>query len=577
VERKLAAILAADVVGYSRLMAENEADTFERLRAHRTELFEPEVAKHHGRIFKLMGDGLLAEFGSVVDAVECAAALQAEMAKRNNGLSPDRRIDFRIGIHVGDVIVEGEDRHGDAVNVAARLQQLAEPGAICVSQHVVDHTKQKVALGFELRGEEHLKNIAEPVRVYRVTSTPQGPATTPNAVTDKPSIAVLPFVNMSGDLEQEYFSDGITEDIITTLSKVSQLFVIARNSAFTYKGKAVRVQQIGTELGVRYVVEGSVRKVGGRVRITAQLIDAATGGHLWADRFDRDLTDIFAMQDEVTQEIVSTLAVKLTAGEQRRLMRAPLENIEAYDFFLRGREAWWRHTRDANREARAMFERAIELAPRFSSAYSFLSFTHNQDYVNGWTKSPEHSQHLGYEFAQKAVALDGSDPTARVALGVAHLWMKEHDRAIGEAKASIVLDPNYSLGYMVLGWALHYAGEQEDAIDKFNKAIRNDPHYPGVYLHFLAQAYFMLGQFEDATVLLKRRLLRDPKSDISRVLLAACYGHLGRVVDARAEWAAALRINPEYSLEHRRRVLPYKDPGAFERIVEGLRKAGLPE
>ena len=284
-QRKLAAILAADVVGYSRLMAENEADTFDRLRAHRKELFEPEIVKRHGRIFKLMGDGLLAEFGSVVDAVECAASLQREMARRNDGLPANRRIDMRIGVHVGDVIIEGEDRHGDAVNVAARLEQLAEPGGICVSNTVLNHVKLKVALGFELRGEEHLKNIAEPVRVYRVLLASPVAAEKPTlALPDKPSIAVLPFQNLSGDPEQEYFADGVVEEIITALSRMRWLFVIARNSSFTYKGRAVDVKQVGRELGVRYVLEGSVRKAGSRVRITGQLIDAATGAHLWADR-----------------------------------------------------------------------------------------------------------------------------------------------------------------------------------------------------------------------------------------------------------------------------------------------------
>jgi adenylate cyclase len=574
-ERRLAAILAADVAGYSRLMEQDEGGTFERLRQRRKELMEPAIARHNGRIFKLMGDGLLAEFGSVVDAVECAAAIQQAMEETNRG-APNRRIDLRIGVHVGDVIIEGEDRHGDAVNVATRLQELADKGGVCVSRSVVDHVRQKVALGFELRGEERLKNIAEPTVVYRLrpnaASTNQA-----RPFTEKPSITVLPFVNMSGDPEQEYFSDGITEDITTALSKIAQLLVIARNSAFTYKGKAVKVQQIGVELGVQYVVEGSVRKSGDRVRITAQLIEAASGGHLWADRYDRNLTDIFAVQDEVTREIVSSLALKLSGDELRRLPRKPVDNLEAYDLFLRGREAWWRHTRESNGEARLLFERAMALAPEFSPAYYYLSFTHNQDYVNRWTARPEESQERAYELACKAIALDDADATARFAMGVARLWRREHDGAIAEAKASLILDPNHAQGYFLLGWALHYSGEDLEAIDSFQRSMRLDPYYPGFLLHTMAQAYFALGQFEQAVALLQRRLLRDPESDISRVLLASCYGHLGQIERARSEWAAALQINPEYSIEHRRRVLPYKDPGAFERMVEGLRKAGLPE
>jgi TolB-like protein len=381
-ERKLAAILAADVVGYSRLMAQNEADTFDRLRAHRRDLFEPEIAKHHGRIFKLMGDGLLAEFGSVVDAVECAAALQRELAKRNEGLGTDRRIDVRLGVHVGDVIVEGEDRHGDAVNVAARLEQLAEPGGICVSQTVLDQVKQKVALGFELRGNEHLKNIAEPVRVYRVRLDRGGEAQRPAlALPDKPSIAVLPFQNMSGDPEQEYFADGVVEEIITALSRMRWLFVIARNSSFTYKGRAVDVKQVGRELGVRYVLEGSVRKAGNKVRITGQLVDAATGVHLWADRFDGALEDIFELQEQITAKVVGAITPRVEQAEIERAKRKPTENLDAYDYYLRGLANVYLWTREGSEEALSAFKRAIELDPNFASAYGMAARCYSQESV----------------------------------------------------------------------------------------------------------------------------------------------------------------------------------------------------
>lgn len=377
--RKLAAILAADVVGYSRLMAENEAETFDRLRAHRKELFEPTIAKHHGRIFKLMGDGLLAEFSSVVDAVECAVVLQREMARRNDGAPDDRRIDMRIGVHVGDVIVEGEDRHGDVVNVAARLEQLSEPGGICVSQHVVDHAKQKVALSFELRGEERLKNIADPVRVFRVRIEGPTPVEKPLlTLPAKPSIAVLSFNNLSGDPEQEYFADGVVEEIITALSRMRWLFVIARNSSFTYKGRAVDVKQVGRELGVRYVLEGSVRKAGSRVRITGQLIDVATGSHLWADRFDGALEDIFDLQDQVTASVVGAISPRLEKAEIERAKRKPTESLDAYDYYLRGMANLHLWTREGSEEALSAFKRAIELDPNFATAFGMAARCYSQ-------------------------------------------------------------------------------------------------------------------------------------------------------------------------------------------------------
>ena len=577
-ERRLSAILAADVVGYTRLMSENEADTFDRLTAQRKELFEPEISKRHGRIFKLMGDGLLAEFVSVVDAVECAAVLQREMAKRNEGLAADRRIDLRIGLHVGDVILEGEDRHGDAVNVAARLEQLAEPGGICVSRVVMEQVKQKVRLGFELRGEEHLKNIAESVQVFRVNLDRVDEAQRPSlALPEKPSIAVLPFQNMSGDPEQQYFSDGISEDIITDLSKLSGLFVIARNSSFTYRGKAVKVQDVSRELGVRYVLEGSVRKAGSRVRIVAQLIDGTTGGHLWAERYDRDLTDIFAVQDEVTREIVTALALKLTQGERRRLARKGTDSLEAYDYYLRGRQLVWRRSKEANDHARPLLERAVELDHQFTPAHSILAFVHMLDYLNDWRDPPEGSLRQAHDLAQRAVVLDDDDPEAHWVLGLTYLWLRQHDQASGEARRALGLDPNFAWAHTLLGLVLHYDGHSQAAVAPFKTAMRLDPNYDDVLLHFLAQAYFGGEQYEEAVATLKRRLIRKPDTDISRVLLAACYGHLGRVEEAQAQWREVMRINPGYSLEHRRRVLPYKNPADFERIAAGLRKAGLPE
>ncbi len=582
-ERKLAAILAADVVGYSRLMGADEEATLEMLNAHR-EVVDGLIADHRGRIFGSAGDSVVAEFASPVEATRCAVAVQRSVEERNAGVPEDRRMRFRIGINLGDIMVEGGNLLGDGVNIAARLEALAEPGGICISGAVFDLVKNRIEHGYEDLGERHVKNIAEPVRVYRVRIEPS--AADPRADTerapelalpDKPSIVVLPFENMSADPEQAYFSDGISEDIITDLSKISGLFVIARNSAFTYKGRAVKVGDVSRELGVRHVLEGSVRKAGNRVRITAQLIDGATGGHVWAERYDRDLTDIFAVQDEVTREIVSALAVKLTRDEKQRIASKGTDSLEAYDYFLRGREQALLQTKDANAQGRGMLERAIELDPRFVQAISFLAFAHTESYVNRWSDSPNQSLKLADELARRATALDDSEPLAHFALGSFHLWVKQHERAIAEAETAIALDPNFAMGHIVLGLIFNYAGEPEAALEALNKAMRLDPHYPDICLHFLAHAYFYMGRYDDTIAALKRRLIRKPESDISRVLLAASYGHLGRTEEARAEWAEALRVNPDYSLDHKRHILPFKNPADFEKIVSGLRKAGLPE
>ena len=582
--RRLAAILAADVVGYSRLMAADEAGTLAALKAHRKELIDPKTAEHSGRIVKLMGDGALVEFASVVDAVECAVAIQRGMGERNAGIPEDRRIVFRIGINLGDIIIDGDDIYGDGVNVAARLEGLAEPGGICISSSAREQVIDKVPVRFADLGEQSMKNIERPIRIYYVvlegtpaTAEPAAATAASPELPDKPSIAVLPFVNMSGDPEQEYFADGISEDIITALSKISQLFVIARNSSFTFKGKTVRIQEVSKNLGVRYVLEGSVRKAGNRVRITSQLVDGVTGGHLWAERFDRDLTDIFAVQDEVTQEIVSALALNLTEGEQQRLASEHTDNLEAYDCFLRGRERWWRHTKEPNVQAQGMLQRAVELDPNFAPAYAFLALAHMHDYVNQWSASPSRSLERAHELAQRAVALDDSYPRAHWALGAIYLWMRRHDEAISEIERAISLDPNFADGHIVLGFILHYAGRSEEALECFDRGMAFDPYHPDIYLHFQAQAHFQLGRYENAIGILKRRLIRNPDTDISRVLLAASYGHLGRIDEARAEWQEVFRVNPDYSLEHRRKVLPYKNPADFEPLVDGLRKTGLVE
>ncbi len=586
--RKLAAILAADVVGYSRLASEDEDRTLARLRALRSDLIDPTIAVHNGRVIKRTGDGALVEFRSVVDAVRCAIEVQNGMAERNAGVQQDRRIEFRIGIHLGDVVEESDgDLMGDGVNIASRLEGIATPSAICLSEDAYRQVKARLDLSVSDLGVMQLKNIAEPIRVYSLqisAAAEAKPAVTagagPHAAAKSPpelSIAVLPFVNMSGDAEQEYFADGISEDIITALSKLSQLFVIARNSSFTFKGRSVNVQEVGRNLNVRYVLEGSVRKSGNKVRITAQLIDATTGGHQWAERFDRDLSDIFAVQDDVTQQIVCALELKLTAGDQQRLAAEQTEILEAYDCFLRGREHMWRLTREQNIEGQKLLRRAIDLDAKFAPAHAFLAVAQALAYVNQWSQSPSKSLEQAIESATQAVALDDRYPYAHWALGVTNLYLRRLDVAIREAERVIALAPNLAEGHESLGNALHYAGRSDEALVCFERAVALNPYYPDIFLHFHAQAMFQLGRYEEAVSILKRRLVRNPATDISRVLLAASYGHLGRVAEAREEWEGVFRINPDYSLEHRRKVLPYKNPADFERVVDGLRKAGLTE
>ncbi|KRB22011.1 guanylyl cyclase [Mesorhizobium sp. Root695] len=584
--RRLVAILAADVVGYSRLASADEDRTLARLRALRSDLIDPTIAVHHGRVIKRTGDGALVEFRSVVDAVRCAVEIQNVMVERNAGVPQDRRIEFRIGIHLGDVVEESDgDLMGDGVNIASRLEGVAAPGAICLSEDAYRQVKARLDLSVSDLGSTQLKNIAEPIRVYslQVGSAETKAAATSQTATSRPataappklSIAVLPFANMSGDAEQDYFADGISEDIITALSKLSQLFVIARNSSFTFKGQNVHVQEVGTKLGVRHVLEGSVRKSGNRVRITAQLIDAISGGHLWAERFDRDLTDIFAVQDDVTQQIVGALALNLTEdAPQRRAPEHPRDS-EAYDCFLRGRELWHRLTKDTNVAARELLQRATELDPKFASAYAFLALTHGIDYLNRWVASPPESMAQAEEAATRAVTLDDSDPWAHWALAIAKLYTRRHDEAIDEVERALVLNPNFAEAHVCLGEAMYYSGRSEEALDSFARGKTLNPYFPDVLLHFQALASFQLERYEEAVDLLLQRLARNAATDVSRALLAASYGHLGRLEEARAAWQEVLRVNPDYSLEYRRKVLPYKNPADFELMVDGLRKAGV--
>jgi adenylate cyclase len=576
--RKLAAILYADVAGYSRLTGADE-DATHRTLSEYLDVISTIVGRHRGRVMHYAGDAVLAMFDAVVDAVDCAGAIQEDLRARGEKLPEDRRLQFRIGLNLGDVIEDRGDIYGDGVNIAARLESLADPGGICISGTVHDAIGNHLAVHYEFMGEQQVKNIEKPVRAFRqlpgaakqLRATSSEPAELD--LPDKPSIAVLPFINMSGDPEQEYFCDGVVEDIITDLSKIAGLLVIARNSTFAYKGKRFDVRDVCRELGVRYVLEGGVRKAANRIRITAQLIDGASGGHLWAERYDRDLHDIFAVQDEVTREIVTALAVELTV-EEREPGRYT-ENLEAYEHFLRGREQAFLDTAQANAQARTMLEKAIELDPRFSLAFSHLSRNHVIAYSNRWGETPDKSLDLAMQLGQRAVELDSTNPHAYFAVSAAALWMKQHDVSIAAAEKCLAIAPNFADGHGILALILVYSGKPREAIASLNKAMRLDPHYRDIYLHFLALSHVQLGEYEQAVAVLKRRLVRKPESDISRMLLAAVYGHLGNFEESRIEWAEVLRINPDYSLEHRRKTLPYKNPADFEHVLDGLRKAGL--
>lgn len=572
--RRLAAILAADVAGYSRMMGVDEEGTLALLTSDKAAVVDAAVLRHDGRIIKTTGDGFLIEFASAVAAIECALAIQRDMAERNTARTPERRIDIRIGVNLGDVIVQGDDLFGDGVNVAARLEALADPGGICASEKVVAEVRGRIAAEYLDMGVRNLKNISTPVRVFRISGSGSAIRREPDraATQGKPSIAVLPFENMSGDSEQTFFSDGITEDIITDLSKISGLLVIARNSSFAYKGKAVNIAEICRDLGVRHVLEGSVRKAGNRVRVTAQLIDGATGGHVWAERYDRDLTDIFSVQDDITRRIVEALAVELGRSEGGRAGPRMAANPEAYEYYLRGRERNWPATKESVAEAKRLLQRATEIDPSFAPSYAVLAHAHQLDYLNRWTADPARSLAIAHEFALKAVALDDADPSGHMALAITYSHRKEFDAALKETERTLALDPNFAPGHMNLGFSLLWRDRPAEALEAFATAMRLDPHNPDMILHFIARAQFMLGRFEEAIGSLERRIARNAATDVSRVLLAACHGQLGNMDEARAAWAEALRVNPEYALEHRRDLL---SPREFGRMLDGLRNAGI--
>ncbi len=619
VERRLTAILAADIAGYSRLMGIDEEGTLAALKGHRREVIDPKIGEHRGRIVKTTGDGLLAEFASVVDAVRCAVDVQREMAARNIGVPADQRIEFRIGINLGDIIIDEGDIYGDGVNIAARLEALAEPGGICVSRVVRDQVRDKLDFAFEDMGEQQVKNIARPVRAYRVgprASRPQSPHPTPGtpalaggrpgapppagegvpragsltypplqagegrvgaaesptlALPDKPSIAVLPFQNMSGDPEQEYFADGMVEEIITALSQIRWLFVIARNSTFTYKGQAVDVKQVGRELGVRYVLEGSVRKAGNRVRITGQLIDALTGTHLWADRFDGSLDDVFELQDKIAVSVAGVIEPALQAAEMRRSAARPTTDLTAYDLYLRALAAFYPITKERVFEALQLLERAIAIDRHYGPALSWAAFCHLRLVSDGWAEAPETSRRKAIDLARQALDVAENDPGILTnSAFVLALFGEDIGAMIGLIDRALALNPSFANGWLRSGVVRAWAGQPDLAIEHIETALRLSPRERmGQPLYVIGMAYFFKRSFDEAVAKLRLAMQDNPGSPLPYRFLAACYAHMGRLDEARAIVARLRAITPLVVSSE----LPWRNPEDRELLLSGLRLA----
>ena len=581
-KRRLAAILATDVVGYSRLIRADEEGTITALKALRVDLIDPKIAEHHGRVVKLMGDGMLAEFPSVVDAVRAAVETQAAVAKHNAGLPEDKRIEFRVGVNLGDVVIDGNDIHGDGVNVAARLESLAEPGGICISGKVYEEVRDRTDLAFEDLGEQQVKNIDRPVRVWRwianagVTASVSAKTNEPFQLPDKPTIAVLPFVNLSGDPEQEYFADGISEDIITGLSKNSYINVISRNSTFAYKSKSTRLRDVSVDSGAQYVLEGSVRKAGQRIRVTAQLIDAASNRHLWAERYDRDLDDIFAVQDEIVGSIVHALVGTdgaLERSARQRSIEASTTTQSAYDCYLKAREFYYRRGGGDFEEAKVLFEKTIELDPGFARAYSALAWLHLQRFKLLLTASFESMEQKVLDLAFHALRLDPDDYRAHMTLGRLYSYQGKHAKGRAEFDRALRINPNDTNVLATSADALVYCERVDEALERCQRAIRLNPNAPDWYWQTLGFTYFHLGRYEEALEALERITALGQ----ARRILAATYAHLGRLDEARHEAEEFMKVVPNFSIKEWARTEPYTDPSELQRYVTGLRKAGLPE
>lgn len=560
-------------------MEADEAGTLATLKARRRDVLEPLVARYQGRVFKVTGDGVLVEFASAVNAVQCAVELQQGMAAANRGQPRDQHIVLRIGVNLGDIMVEGSDLYGDGVNIAARLEGMAEPNGILVSGTAYDYVRGKVKAEFEDFGAQSLKNIAEPVRAYRVTGMPAGVVSRTKTGTERPSIVVLPFANMSGDLEQEYFSDGISEDLTTELSKFRSLFVISRNSAFAFKGQSVGVTEISRKLRVRYIVEGSVRRVGNRLRITAQLIDAMDDTHLWADRYDRRLADIFDIQDEVVHAIVTAIEPKILSRERGRALRKPPENLDAWESYQRGLWHTFQYKPEERDRTLAFFHRAIELDPSFASAYAGLGYALYVYIILGASPNRQNDIDRAFEASKTAVRLDERDPFAWVALTRAHLLRVEHEAAINAADTAIALNPNFALAHFGRAHGLWHAGRPAEAVASHDEAMGLSPLDPMMwaYLASKAIALVLLGQFEEAIVLSQRSQRQATSAIFSHLAEISALGHLGRSEEAREAIRLARQKKPDVSIAYVDQTLPITDAHCRQIFLDGLRKAGLPE
>ena len=620
IQRKLRAIFSADVKGYSRLMGDDDESTVITITTYRNTIADL-IQKHQGRVVDAPGDNILAEFSSALNAVNGAIDIQRTLEIENAKLPNNRRMDFRIGINLGDILHKDNFIYGDGVNVAARIESMADPGGICISRGVYDQVKKKVHQGFEYLGEHTVKNIEEPVRIYRILQSPEyegrvigekktkstkikilygtiislivlassaliwiiysRPVETTSAssenmtlsLPDKPSIAVLPFINMSKDPEQEYFSDGITNDILTALSKFGDLFVIASNTTFTYKGKSVNVENVGQELGVRYILEGSVQKAGTKVRINAQLADAVTGFHIWSEQYDRELKDIFSVQDEIVHTIVGKLAVKIDAAERKRVMHKKPESMEAYDYQLRGMEYIRRRTHSDNRKARQMFEKAIELDPNFSSAYVGLGRTYQFQVSFGWTEFPTQALKKAEELALKAIDLENSNADAYALLGMVYTFRERYDLAINKLDRAIELNPNDAHSLRMLGQVKLWSGKIDEAIHSLETAFRFDPNMPPGEFMFLGIGYYLKGQYDKAIKVLEEGVSRKKNWAGNHIILAATYAQVDRLDDAERETQEVLRLEPFFDIDSYGSVFRNQEDRA--KIVEGLRKAGL--
>ncbi len=585
VQRRLAAILAADVVGYSRLMEADEEGTRARLNSVHTELIVPRIVADDGRIVKTSGDGILVEFGSAVDAVRNALDIQAAMRRRNVDVAKESRIEFRVGINLGDIIVEGDDIHGEGVNIAARLEGICEPGEVYISGTVHDQVEGKLAAEFDDLGQQSVKNIVKPVRVYRVKEavaesarpgTPIELQTSP----EKPAVAVLPFVNMSGDPEQEYFADGIAEDIITALSRLHWLIVVARTSSFEFKGQNLDVREIARRLDVRYVLEGSVRKAGQRVRITGQLIDASSGAHLWAERFDGEFADIFDLQDKITQNVVGAIEPRLLAAEIERSKRERPNNLDAYDLYLRALPHFYSSTREGSDKALELLDKALELDPIFASANALAAWCYFNRVTHAWSASPKDEAEKGIKLARAALEADTDDPTALANAGWT-LAVLAHDLDAGTAAIdrAVELSPNNANVLNMSGWIMTFVGDQEAALSRCKSALRLSPSDPLAYrfLTGAAVASLLMGQFEDAAALGEHARRRYARWGPIFRTLAAAYAQLGRQNKATEALSRLMELEPSVTISHYRDRLPYQDTEQAERLWDGLRKAGLPE